>query len=298
MSGWQVRLQAKGVLIADGAWGTELSRRGLPDGTVPEAWTLVRPEVVRAVAVAYVDAGADIILTNTFGGNRVKLSKAGLDQDVAELNRSAVAISREAAADRALVFASIGPTGEFTAPLGTISEAAMHACFAEQIAACAAGGAEAILVESMSDLGEARIALAAALGATSLPVAVSMTFDHGQQGYATMMGVRPPTAARDLAAAGAAIVGANCGAGSAEIVAVIRDMQAATDLPLWAKPNAGLPELVAGRTVFREEPEQTASFLPALMVAGARIIGGCCGTTPAHIRALAGRARETVSTSG
>ncbi|MFP4248396.1 MAG: homocysteine S-methyltransferase family protein [Armatimonadota bacterium] len=279
-------LEQKTVLIADGAWGTELSRRGLEPGETPESWVLRQPDAVREVAQGYVDAGAEIILTDTFGGSRFKLVKSDLEDQVAEINRTAVELSQDAAGDDALVFASIGPTGEFMQPLGLVSEEEMIEAFAEQAQAMAAGGTDGILVETMTDLGEAKAALRAAKENFDGPVVVSMTFDRGPKGYATMMGVTPEQAAEELQAAGAEIVGSNCGHGIENMIEVITLMKGATDLPLWAKPNAGMPQLVDGETVFTQSPEDTAAHFDGLVGAGARIIGGCCGTRPEHIRAL------------
>ncbi len=283
---WKSRLEKKKILIADGGWGTELQNRGLPPGEPPEAWNLSRPEDVLAVARSYVEAGADIILTNTFGGSPLKLAKVHLEDKLLEINRQGARISKQAAGDQALVFASIGPSGEFMAPLGTISEGDMVQGFAEQAKALAAGGADGIVVETMMDLAEAKAALRAAKESTSLPVAVTMTFNRGPKGYATLMGTRPDQAAVELEKAGADIVGANCGAGIDQMFELMKMMHSAADLPIWCKPNAGLPELVDGKTVYRETPEMMASKLRALVQAGATIIGGCCGTTPAHIRAF------------
>ncbi len=279
-------LEIKGVLTSDGAWGTELSRAGLPPGVAPEQWNLDNPDAVRRVAQSYVDAGADIILTNSFGGSRFKLAKAGLD-DVKGVNLRAAEISRAAAGDRAFVFASVGPTGEFMAPLGTISEAEMRAAFAEQIGALVEGGADGIVIETMTALDEALAALRAAKETCDLPVVASFTFDSGPAGYATMMGVRPEQAAAEVTKAGAQLVGSNCGLGAQEMVEVVRLLKGSTDLPIWAKPNAGAPQLVDGETVFRETPEETASRVKEMIQAGARVVGGCCGTTPEHIRLIA-----------
>ncbi|MFW6438340.1 MAG: homocysteine S-methyltransferase family protein, partial [Armatimonadota bacterium] len=276
----------KRVLIADGAWGTEFARHGLEPGEAPEGWVIHQPDAVRGVAQSYVDAGAEIILTNTFGGSRFKLAKCDLEDSVEEINRRAVELSQEAAGDAALVFASIGPTGEFMQPLGLVSEDEMIAVFAEQAEAMVAGGTDGILVETMTDLGEAKAALTAAKNAFDGPVVVSMTFDRGPKGYATMMGVTPERAAEELQAAGADIVGSNCGHGIENMIEVIGLMREATDLPLWAKPNAGMPQLVDGQTVFTQTPDETAAHFEALVEAGAHIIGGCCGTTPEHIRAM------------
>lgn len=291
---WKAMLRDRGVLVADGAWGTFLADLGLPAGLAPERWNADRPDAVEQVARAYVDAGADVILTNTFGGSRFKLAQHGLADRAAELNRLGAEISRRAAGSRALVFASVGPTGEMLEPLGTATEADLVDAFAEQIAALASGGADGFCIESMSDLGEALAALKAARRVSDRPVVVSMTFDRGARGYATMMGVRPDQAARALTEAGATIVGSNCGNGIRNMVEVARLMRPATDRPLWMKANAGVPQLVDGRTVFRETPDDMAAHVPALIDAGAAIIGGCCGATPEHIRRMAQVARAHV----
>jgi len=274
------------VVIADGAWGTQLTERGLQPGEAPESWVLDHPDAVRDVAAAYVAAGAQIVLTDTFGGSRFKLAKVGLDDQVEEINRVATELSKDAAGDRALVVASIGPTGEFMRPLGLVTEDEMVDVFAEQVRAMAAGGADGILLETMTALGEIKAGIRAAKENFDGPVVASMTFDRGVKGYATMMGVRPEQAAEELQAAGADVVGSNCGHGIENMIEVIALMAPATDLPLWAKPNAGMPTLVDGRTVFDETPAEMAAHFAALVEAGARVIGGCCGTTPDHIRAL------------
>jgi len=285
-------LNDRKLLIADGAWGTELSKRGMQPGECPETWNRDHAADVLAVAASYVQAGSEIILSNTFGGNRFKLAKAGLEREVFELNRLGAAISKQAAAGKALVFASIGSTGEFMEPLGSITENEMVECFAEQIKGLIAGGADGFVIETMTDLGETKAAVRAAKENCSLPAVASLTFDRGQAGYATMMGVRPAQAASELDAAGADAVGANCGSGIANMVEIARLFRSATKLPLWIKPNAGLPELVGGKTIFRETPDEMAGHLRQLIEAGASIVGGCCGTTPDHIRAfVAERAR-------
>ncbi len=279
-------LKAKKVVIADGGWGTELFKRGLKPGQAPEMWNIDRLEDIRAVAVSYVTAGAEIILTNTFGGSPMKLAKMGLGSRMTEINRLGAEISKGAAAGRALVFASMGPTGELLKPLGTATEEEMVQSFGEQAKALVEGGADGIVIETMTDLVEAKAALAAIRRDHTLPVVVSMTFDKKRVGYATIMGVRPQQAASELEKAGADIVGANCGTGIDDMIEVARVMRQATTLPIWCKPNAGLPELVDGNIVYRETPEEMASKLHLLLEAGATVVGGCCGTTPAHIKAF------------
>jgi 5-methyltetrahydrofolate--homocysteine methyltransferase len=281
---WNNLLKQKSILVADGAWGTEFAKQGLKAGDVPELWNIEHPDRVLAVAKSYVEAGSDIILTNTFGANRLKLAKSGLSDRLIELNRAGVALSRQAAGSRCLVFASIGSTGEFIEPLGDKTAEEITACFAAQVKECAAAGADGIVVETMTDLTEALAALAGARRVCNLPVAVCLTYDRGQAGFATIMGVKPEAAAKELDQHGADIIGSNCGAGIDNMIEVTKLLRSATNRPLWIKANAGLPQLVNGATVFCETPEQTASKVGQLIEAGANIIGGCCGTTPEHIR--------------
>ncbi len=279
-------LIAGGPVLLDGAWGTELQARGLEPGACPDAWNLTRPEAVAEVARAYVEAGSRVILTNTFRANRIALAPEGLAAKVAEINRAGARISKSAADGRALVFASIGPSGKMLLS-GEVTEEDLAAAFAEQARALAEGGADALLVETMADLEEARIAVAAAKTA-GLTVIASMVFDCGKNKDRTMTGVTPEQAAAGLAAAGADVIGANCGNGIAGYVPVCRRLHASTNLPIWIKANAGMPELVDGRAAYRTTPEEFASHVPALVEAGANFIGGCCGTGPAFIRAIGG----------
>jgi len=290
---WNELLREKAVLISDGAWGTQLTKLGLQAGAAPELWNADNQRAVESIPRSYVEAGSDIVLTNTFGGSRWKLEKNGLGERTEELNRLGVEIARRASDGKALVFASVGPTGEFMAPLGLKTRKDFVRCFSEQIRALADAGADGIVIETMSDLGEARAALEAARDVSGLPVVVSMTFDTGVRGFATMMGVRPAQAAEELDKAGADIIGSNCGSGIESLVEIARIMRPVTNKPLWIKPNAGKPELVEGKTTFRETPEEMASEVPALIEAGANIIGGCCGTTPEHITRIAA-AKETM----
>jgi methionine synthase I (cobalamin-dependent) len=275
---------SEGPLITDGAWGTQLLALGLPPGVLPDAWNLERPERVESVARAYVEAGSQVILTNTFRSNGITLEEAGLGGQVAAINRAGVEISRRAAAGKALVFASMGPTGKLLMD-GAVSRVRVAAAFAAQSSALAEAGADALVVETMSDLREAGLALSAAKS-TGLPVVVSFAFNSGNTKDRTMMGVTPEAAARAMESAGADGVGANCGAGIECFVAVCRRIKAACSLPVWIKPNAGVPEMKEGAAVYNTPASVFALCLPPLIKAGAAFIGGCCGTTPEFIRVL------------
>ncbi|HTQ56160.1 MAG TPA: homocysteine S-methyltransferase family protein [Bryobacteraceae bacterium] len=270
-----------GPLLADGAWGTEFQKRGLPPGECPDLWNLAHPDRVEAVASAYCDAGSRIILTNTFRANAISLPEA----DIRAVNRAGAEISRRAARGRARVAASIGPSGKMLLA-GDITAEALSAAFAAQAQALADAGADALLVETMSDIEEARIALRAALTA-GLPVVVSFAFDTGRNKDRTMTGATPEQVAAAMAAEGADAVGANCGTGIQSFAAVCRRLHAACDLPVWIKPNAGLPVMENGQLTYRTTPAEFAAYVPGLIEAGASFIGGCCGTSPAFIEAMA-----------
>ncbi len=276
-------------VLLDGATGTQLQAYGLLPGECPDAMNLLRPDAVEAVARAYVEAGSDVVLTNTFRSNRVALVGYGVVEKLVELNHAGVAIARRAAAGRARVFGSMGPSGKLLMA-GEVNEEELSEAFAEQARILAEGGADGIVVETMCDLAEAKLAVAAA-SATGLPAAASMVFDSGKNKDRTMTGVTPEQVAEELRAAGADIVGANCGQGIAGYVAICRRLRAATDRPIWIKPNAGLPEMVEGRAVYRTTPEEFARSVPALLEAGASFLGGCCGTTPEYIRAIKEKVR-------
>ncbi|MFW5829650.1 MAG: homocysteine S-methyltransferase family protein [Planctomycetota bacterium] len=280
------RLVTTTTLLSDGAWGTMLQQAGLAAGACPEAWNVDRPDDVADVARAYAQAGADIVCSNTFGGNRCKLAHHGLGDRVAELNAAGVRCSRQGA-PTAVIMACVGPTGAFLEPYGEMEPEEMEAIFAEQIQALRDAGVDAICIETMSAVEEAACAIRAAKQVSAdLDVAATMTFDSTVHGYRTMMGTTPADAARALADAGADIVGANCGGGPEQMVSILDEMRLAVSVPLLVHVNAGMPELVGGETRFRMQPEDMAGRLGDLVTAGARIIGGCCGTTPAHISAL------------
>lgn len=284
MGGVLRELIAGAPVLTDGAWGTELQARGLELGACPDAWNLSHPERVEEVARAYVEAGSRVILTNTFGGTRYSLDRHGLADRARQINRAGAEISRRAAGDRAKVFGSMGPSGVMLM-MGEVAPDALREAFAEQARALAEGGVDALAIETMSDPAEARLAIEAAKQA-GLEVVASMVFDSGRDHDRTMMGTTPEEAARALVEAGADCVGSNCGQGIAGFVAICRRLRAAAECPIWIKANAGLPELVGGRTVYRETPEGFAAYVPALVEAGASFIGGCCGTSPEFIRAV------------
>jgi methionine synthase I (cobalamin-dependent) len=283
-------LIAGAPVITDGAWGTQLQALGLSSGECPDAWNLSHPGQVREVARRYVDAGSDVILTNTFRSNRIALEGYGCAEQTAALNRAGVEHSRHASAGTAAVFASIGPSGKMLMNDEVTADQLADA-FREQAGALAAAGPDALLIETMSDLEEALIALAAAR-ATGLPVVVSMVFDSGKEKDRTMMGTTVEEVARALTDAGADVVGANCGRGIEGYIRIGERLRSATNRPVWIKPNAGLPEIVEGRILYRTTPDQFAAHALALRDAGVQFLGGCCGTTPDHIRAL----RQSVAT--
>jgi methionine synthase I (cobalamin-dependent) len=272
-----------GPVLLDGGWGTQLQERGLPIGANADIWNLTEPDKVESVARAYVEAGSGIILTNTFQASPFALERHGYSDKTAEINRSGAAISKKAAGDRARVFASVGPSGKMLA-MGEISAEELEEGFALQIGALVEGGADGIVIETMSDPEETAIAVKAAKR-FAVPVVACLCFDSGKGLDRTMMGTTPELGVEILEAVGADAVGANCGQGIESYVAICQRLSAASSLPVWIKANAGLPELIDGRAVYTTTAEQFAGHLPALIEAGASFVGGCCGTTPEFIRA-------------
>ena len=277
-------LLARGPVVTDGAWGTELQSRGLATGENPDVWNLSHPDRVREVAKAYVAAGSQIILTNTFGANRIRLAEFGLADRVAEINRAGVEISREAANGHARVFASIGPSGKLLMS-GDTGADELAAAFAEQAQALASAGADALVIETMADLAEAQLAVDGAR-TTGLPIVACLVFDSGKNKDRTMMGNKPEQAVEALVAAGADVIGANCGQGIVGFAAICKQLRAATDHPIWLKPNAGLPRLVDGLARYDVTPEMFAGYVPELIELGASFVGGCCGTRPDFISTI------------
>ncbi len=286
------RLQAPDVIIADGATGTMLQRAGLPTGTPPERWVWERPEEILRLHRGYVEAGAELILTCTFGGTLPRLARDGLDAHADEINRRAAELARQAAGDRAFVAGDIGPTGQQMAPLGTLSEKEAIELFHQQAAALAQVGVDLFFIETMSDLAELRAAIEGARrAAPDIPIFATMSFDTNGR---TMMGVRPEEAAELLQSLGVAAMGANCGRAVEETAAAVRAMhQVAPEVPLIIKPNAGLPRLENGQPVYDLSPEALAADARQWAQEGFKVIGGCCGTTPQHIQAIAQVLRET-----
>ena len=293
MKGLLERLAEGEVLISDGAMGTLLQASGLAPGDCPESWCVSHPDVVRKISEAYIAAGADIVETNSFGGSSFKLSYYRLAHKVREFNRAAASLARDAMGGRGYVAASVGPTGHIPEEEnGDVPSAQLYQAFREQVLALAEGGADAICVETMTSLLEAVQAVRAARDNTALPVICTFTFESGPRGFYTMMGATPAAAAREAAAAGADIVGANCGNGIAGMIEITRQMRAEMPrIPILIHANAGVPEWEDGRTLFRETPEYMASRVKELIAAGANVVGGCCGTTPSHIAAMAKAAR-------
>jgi 5-methyltetrahydrofolate--homocysteine methyltransferase len=274
----------KAPKVSDGAWGTQLDLLGCPAGYCREEWNLSHPELVLKVASSYVNAGSNVILSNTFSANPFTLDKHGYGDKVEAFNEAGARISKQAAGNKAWVFASMGPSGKMLVT-EEVSEDELYKAYLAQAKALAKGGADAIVCETFADLQEMLVAVRA-VKAVGLPVVSSMTFDTGPD-LRTMMGVAAGDAAEQLSKAGADAIGCNCGVGIDGYIKVAATMRQHTDLPIWAKPNAGLPEVQGGKTIYREGPEGFASKVNLLLKAGANFVGGCCGTSPAHISKVA-----------
>ncbi len=280
------RLAAGDTLIFDGATGTYLQNNGLEPGGSPELMNATNPEVVKGMSKQYFDAGSDIVLTNSFGGNKFMLERYGAGDRLFELNKLAAEHARAVAPEGKFVSGSIGPTGEFIEPLGTVTEDELYDTFSEMSKAFEAGGADAVMIETQLAIEEAAIAVRAAKETTGLVVMATMVFDKGPRGYFTMMGVTPEQAVEGLEEAGADVVGTNCGNGIERMVEIATRMRAATDKYLVVQSNAGLPIIKNGETCYLESPEFMAKHYRELAELPINILGGCCGTTADHIRAL------------
>jgi 5-methyltetrahydrofolate--homocysteine methyltransferase len=281
------RLRSGEVLVADGAMGTLLFERGLERGNPPEGLNLTRPEVLEEVARLYFDAGAQIVQTNTFGGSPLKLAMYNLDGQTEEINARAAQAVRRAVGDKAYVSGSCGPTGRILKPYGDTEPEDVRAAFERQMKALLEAGVDLLCVETMTDLTEARMAVEAARSLSKeIPLVATMTFDPTPRGFFTVMGTDIPTAARELAAAGVDILGSNCGNGIEQMIRIALEFKEHSTLPVIIQSNAGIPVHEDGETVYPEGPEFMAEKARELLAGGVAIIGGCCGTTPDHIRAL------------
>lgn len=297
MDRWRTLLDRDGLALADGAMGTMLFEQGLESGGSPELWNVDRPERVTGVHRGYLEAGSNLILTNTFGGNRFRLALHGLEGRVDELNRAGARLARQAADDRgstAVVAGDIGPSGGILEPLGDLAYAAAVDGFAEQAQALIEGGVDVVWIETMSDLEEVHAAMEGVRRVSAtMPLLTTMTFDT--RGH-TMMGVTPEQAVEALRGWGAAAVGGNCGNGPDEILEVIEKMRRhAADVRLVAKANAGIPAWKGGRAVYGAGPDEMAAYAVAVAERGAWMVGACCGSTPAHVRAMAEALGERVA---
>lgn len=272
------------IIFHDGATGTLLQQLGLPLDQAPESWVLENPSAVFAVAEAYVNAGADLILTCTFGGTALRLQDAGLQAHAFEINQRAAQLAKEAAKDRALVVGSIGPLGRLQLTLGGLAYADAVDQFAAQAQALLLGGVDLFQVESFSDLSEIQAAIEGVRQISNLPIFAAMSFDTKGK---TLTGITPTLAAKELARLRVSALGANCGQGPWDMTSILREMHsAAPNLLLLAKPNAGIPELRDGKPAYPFAPARFALLTRDWVRAGARIIGGCCGSTPKHIEAI------------
>ena len=280
------RLANGEVLVSDGATGTYLQSHGLEPGACPEEFNASQPDIVQGMAREYFDAGSGMVLTNSFGANRFMLTKYGYGDRVTELNRLAAEHARSQAPTGSFVIGSVGPSGEFLQPLGEVSESEMLDAFTEQVVALEEGGADGVIIETMTALEESRLAIQAAKENTSLVVLATMVFDKGPRGFFTMMGVTPEQAVAGMLESGADVVGSNCGNGIDIMLEVAAVMRQATDAPLLIHSNAGIPALQKGEIVYPESSEFMAQRFKALAEMGVNIVGGCCGTGPEHIRAL------------
>jgi 5-methyltetrahydrofolate--homocysteine methyltransferase len=278
------------LIISDGAMGTELQARGLPVGKCPELWNLENPEVVKQITADYIAARARLVETNTFGANRFILARHHLEDKLREINAAGVTLARQAINESGVggkiyLFASLGPTGNFLEPLGDMTTGQLADAVTEQVAVFRDAGVDGVCVETMTDITEAEITVRAVKDAGLACIAL-MCFDKTPRGYFTMMGVDIPTSVRVLIDAGADIIGSGCGGGCNEHLEIAREIRALTSHPLAIHPNAGKPEMVDGNVVYPESPEVFGNTARELVQIGANIIGGCCGSTPAHIRAI------------
>ena len=280
------------MLVCDGAVGTQLLEKGMPVGEYPDHWGVKNRKVLSSIHKSYIDAGADMIITNTFGANSVKLKKSGLEKKAQKINAEAVKIAKQAAGDNIYVLGDIGPTGEYLEPAGNLKFDDCYSVFLEQAKVLESEGVDAIIIETMTDIKELKAATTAIKENVKLPLITSMAFSRTKQdSYRTTSGISIPQMVDYALLAGADVIGSNCGIGITEMVEVITQMRPLSTAFIIAQPNAGGPKLQNGRTVYEQTPDDFAEYIPQLIKAGANIIGGCCGSTPEHIK----RIKEAVS---
>ncbi len=285
------RLQDE-VLVCDGAMGTQLLEKGLGLGECPEYFGINNKKILLDIHKSYIKAGADMIITNTFGANRIKLQKFKLQDKLQEINSQAVKIAKDAADNKTYVLGGLGPMGEYIKPVGNLSFDDCYKAFLEQAKIFESEGVEAIIIETMTGVEELKAAIMAVKEKTKLPVIASMAFDKTAQGsYRTTSGVSIPQLVSDALMAGADTIGANCGVDITDMVEIIKEMRPLSTAFIIAQPNAGKPKLQGDKTVYEQSPGEFAGYIPQLIKSGANIIGGCCGTTPEHIKYI----REAVN---
>lgn len=282
------RLERGDTIVSDGATGTYLQENGLEAGGCPEEFNVSHPDIVQNMAKRYFDAGSEMVLTNSFGGSKFMTKKYGFEDKVSEFNRLAAEHARSVAPPGGFVIGSVGPTGEFLEPLGPVSQTEMYDAFVDQITALAAGGADGVVIETMTAIEEATLAVKAAKDNTDLVVMSTMVYDPGPRGFFTMMGVRPEDGVKQLRQAGADVVGTNCGNGIERMVEIARLMRAVDDGYMIVHSNAGIPAIINMEIVYPETPSFMVEHFKILQELGINILGGCCGTGPDHIKALAG----------
>ena len=281
------KLKEKEILVSDGAWGTFLFEKGLRIGECPEQWNLINPEAVLEIAQSYINAGPDIISTNSFGASRVKLKQYNLEDYTVDINITAAKISREAAGNDKLVFGSIGPTGKFLIT-GEITVDELFHCFKEQSEALLKGGVDAILLETFYDMEEAKTAIDAIKKSTHLDVICSFTYDRQpDNSYKTLMGNTPSEITNALLNTGIEVIGSNCGSGFKNMLDIAKEIRTVNNnIPLLIQANAGLPRIEGDKITYNETPEFISPLIERLISSGVNIIGGCCGTTPEHIKTI------------
>ncbi len=287
-----IELMKKKTLIFDGAMGTQLMERGLKKGECPEKWNIEKPEIVREIHKSYFDAGADAVLTNTFGGNSIKLSHFNLHEKAREINLTGAALAVSIKPEGKFVGGDIGPTGKILKPFGPLDEKDAEESFREQAESLEKGGADFIIIETMSDLKEALSALRGVRKGSSLPVLVSLTYQKTPRGFFTLMGNSISQCVRALEDEGADAIGANCNLGSSDMLALFLEMKALTALPLFVEPNAGKPILMEnGSIIYEENEDYFSENILEIFKHGINAIGGCCGTTPSYIKKIVEKIR-------